>query len=342
MNFFREKNKKEGLITDGLKSFAANDYESAWRKFEQVLFIEEDNPVANTLGAASLLNLGRFEDAEPLARKGVSLTPKLALARYYLALLLIATERYDEAESEIWEAIAVEPENAGYRLVLGQLLFIHEREEEAREQLAKCLELSPEIAEAHFLLGLSLMRSGELRSAKDQVERALHLQPENDAALAVDGLLSMAKADDLMTTPPKLAGYRLAATNLRRALEINPGNELAAEWLRLAEETIERISKPSEPVRPEKWYKEFSKQLLLFVGMAMLSTGVFTLMVWLDETRTADIWVVMLCLVIFELLAFALMIYLRRDFSALPPTIMSFIERVADRELSSEEQRIKR
>ena len=109
MNFSRERRKIERLTREGLERLSSNDYEAAWRAFEQLLFLDEDNPVANTLGAASLLNLGRLEDAEPFARKGVRLSPQLALAHYYLGVLLIAKETYEEAESEIWEAVAIEP-----------------------------------------------------------------------------------------------------------------------------------------------------------------------------------------------------------------------------------------
>jgi tetratricopeptide (TPR) repeat protein len=335
MNFSRENRKIERLTREGLKNLASNDHESAWRNFEQVLFFDEDNAVANTLGAASLLNLGRFEEAEPLARRGVRLTPQLALAHYYLALLLIAGEKYEEGESEIWEAVAIEPDNAGTRLVLGRLLFMQEREPEAREQLERCVELLPDNPEAHFLLGLSLMRCGQIPQAKDELEKTLRLQPENDVALTFDGLLSMSKADDLLTTPPKLAGYRAAANLLRHAVEVNPANELAVSWLRVAEETIERISKPTEPpLPPEKWYKTAAKQLLVWVGLAAVAIAMFAVTVWLDESGTAELWVVAICILIFELLAFGVMSYLRKDFSALPPTIVSFVERVGGRDIS--------
>lgn len=335
MNFSGEKRKIDRLTREGLERLTSNDYESAWRTFEQLLFLDEDNPVANTLGAASLLGLGRLEDAEPLARKGVCLTPHLALAHYYLALLLIEKEKYEEAESEIWEAIAIEPHNAGYPLVLGRLLFLQSREAEACQQLRRCVELSPENAEGHFLLGLSLMRCGQFPDAKGELEKTLHLQPENDGALALDGLLLMAKADDLLITPPKLAGYRHAAALLRRAIELNPGNELAGEWLRLAEETIERISRPSEPPLPrEKWYKTLSKHLLLFVGFASACIAINGVLLWLGPShhRTEDFLVGSLFVLVIYLLAFLTMTRLRKNFSALPPTIASFAAQVSKAE----------
>src|SRR6185295_9435172 len=193
MNFSRERRKIERLTKEGLESLASSDYESAWRTFEQLLFLDEDHPIANTLGAASLLYLGRLEEAEPLARKGVRLSPQMALAHYYLSLLLFAKEQCEEAESEIWEAVAIDPRNPEYPLVLGRMLFLQSREQEACEQLRRCVELLPENAEAHFLLGLSLMRCGRIREAKEELDKTISLQPDNDGALAFDGLLSMAK-----------------------------------------------------------------------------------------------------------------------------------------------------
>jgi tetratricopeptide (TPR) repeat protein len=342
MNLWREKKRIERLTRDGVRKFGSDDYESAWKAFEEVLFLEEDNPVANTLGGASLLNLGRIDRAESLVRNGVRLTPHLALAHYYLAVLLSTQEKYDEAAFEVWEAIAIEPHNAGYLLLLGRLLFIQSREAEACEQLRRYIQFNAESAEAHFLLGLSLMRCGQISDAKDELEITLFLQPDNDGSLTLDGLLCMAKADDLLSTPPKLAGYRHAAILLRRAIELNPNNELAVEWLRIAETTIERISRPTEPPPPpEKWYKTASKQLLVWVGLAAASITMLGVMAWLDESGFADFWLMALCILIFDLLAFGVMSYLRKDFSALPPSIVRFVERVGAREISPIDTRAK-
>jgi len=340
MNLLREKRKIERLIREGLNQFCSNDYESAWRAFERALFLDEQHPVANTLGAASLLNLRRIDDAEPLARRGIRQTPHLSLAHYYLALLLIAQENIQEAESEIWEAIAIEPYNAGYPLLLGRLLLTQSREVEACEQLQHCVQLSPENAEAHFVFGVCLMRCGQIWKAKDEFDITIRLQPENDDALAFDALLCMAKADDLLTTPPKLGGYRYAANLLRHAVELNPTNELAGEWLRLAEETIERISSPSEaPLPPEKWYKTLSKHLLLFVGFASACIAINGVLLWLGPShhRTEDFLVGSLFVSVIYLFAFLIMTHLRKNFSALPPTIASFAEQVSKAEATSVE-----
>ncbi len=106
--------------------------------------------------------------------------------------------------------------------------------------------------------------------------------------------------------------------------------------------TIERITKPSDsPPAPEKWYNELSKQLLIWVGVATLSTEYLAATMWLSSSF-ADFWVLALGIFVFELMAFGLMSYLRKDFSALPPSIVSFVERVTDREISPIETRAKR
>ena len=341
MNFAREKRHIEKLTREGLRQFASSDYESALQAFEQVLIFDGDHAVANTLGAASLLNLGRVDQAEPLARTAVRLTPRLALAHYYLGVILIAKQNYEEAESEMWEAVALEPYNADLRVALGRLLFIRQHDEEAREQLRQAINLSNKHPEAHFLLGLCLMRAGQFRDASDELQATLRLQPENDSALTFDGLLSLATADDLLTTPPKLAGYKHGADLLRRAIEINASNELAVQCLQVADETIDRISQPSETsIPPETWYQSLLKLLLVWIGMAAAVIGMFAVIAWLDESfGVQGLWYGTLLVSVFYVLAFGLMLYLRRDFSALPPSVVLFVERVSERNVSPVEPR---
>jgi hypothetical protein len=54
-----------------------------------------------------------------------------------------------------------------------------------------------------------------------------------------------------------------------------------------------------------------------------------------------DFWILGLAILAFELLAFGIMSYLRKDFSALPPTLVCFVERVARREISPIDTRAK-
>jgi Flp pilus assembly protein TadD len=340
MNFAREKRQIEKLTKEGLGKFASNDLEAALKAFERVLMLDGDHAVANTLGAASLLNLGRVDEAETLARTAVRLTPQLALAHYYLGVILIAKLENDEAESEIWEAVALEPYNAEMRVALGRLLFIRQRDDDAAEQLRQAVNLSAKNAEAHFLLGLCLMRAGQFREARVQLEETLRLQPENDSALTFDGLLCMASADDLLTTPPKLAGYKHGAELLRRAIEINPSNELAAEYLRVAEETIERISRPTEISKPETWYQSLLKLLSVWAGLAATAIGMFAVIAWLDESFGFEGFLYgTLFVSVGYLLAFCLMLYLRRDFSALPPSVVGLVERISKQSVSPIEPR---
>jgi len=327
-------------MKEGLGKFASNDHESALKAFERVLILDADHAVANALGAVCLLNLGRVDEAEPLARAAARLTPQSALAHYYLGIVLIAKEEYDEAESEIWEAVALEPYNADMRVALGRLLFIRQRDDDSAEQLRQAINLSAENAEAHFLLGLCLMRSGKFHEARERLEETLRLQPGNDSALTFDGLLCLANADDLLTTPPKLAGYKLGADLLRRAIEINPSNELAAEYLRVAEETIERISRPSEVSKPETWYQSLLKQLSVWVGLAAAAIGMFALIAWLDGSFGFQGFLYGTVFVsVGYLLAFCLMLYLRRDFSALPPSVVGLVERISKQNVSPIEPR---
>src|SRR5262245_25119708 len=104
MNLANEKKRLDKLSKEGFAKFVARDYESAFRVFEQILARDDQDPMANTVGAACLLSLGRVDEAESLGRAGVQIAPQLSLAHYSLGLVLIAKENYEEAESEIWDA----------------------------------------------------------------------------------------------------------------------------------------------------------------------------------------------------------------------------------------------
>jgi len=68
--------------------------------------------------------------------------------------------------------------------------------------------------------------------------------------------------------------------------------------------------------------------LSIWLGLTIVSIGIFTLIVWLDESGFSDVWETLMGMLVFEALAFFLMIYVRKDLSALPPSIVSFVERV--------------
>jgi len=141
MNLARERKKIERLTKEGLKGLGSNDYEAAWRGFEQILFIDEDDPTANTAGGFCLLKLGRIEDAEVLVRKAIRLMPQEALPHYYLALVLIAKGEYEEAEAEVWETVTINPHDPKTRTILAELLLLREREADLQEQARKLEEI---------------------------------------------------------------------------------------------------------------------------------------------------------------------------------------------------------
>jgi len=336
MNFKTEEKRIKASLKHGLTLFRTQDYQSALEEFQSVLMLDPDNAVANTIGGACLTALGRFAEAEPLARRGVRLTPDLALPRALLWEILAATERSEEAESELWAAVAATPHDAYLRVVLGRWLFFRNSSEEAMSQLKQAIRIKEDDGEAHLLLGMCLTKELRVDQARLEIERALELSPDDHRALTYLGILSIIDADDLLSTPPKLESYRRAVHLLGRSIEINTNDKVAAMCLRIAEESIERISKPTElRGSGSRWYLTTWGSLLVWIGLASLAIVWSAIPVIMDRYHSLDdFWLGAAALLIFELMAFGVMCYLRRDFSALPPSIVTVVERVTKRSIT--------
>src|ERR1041384_3206359 len=118
MDLFGQTRRIEALIKKASTTLTKGDFESAWRLYEQVLLLDEDNLAANTFGAICLYSLSRVDEAEPLARAAVQLAPSMPLGHLYLAFVLLAKEQSVEGEFELWEAVAVAPDNSEIRQAL--------------------------------------------------------------------------------------------------------------------------------------------------------------------------------------------------------------------------------
>jgi Flp pilus assembly protein TadD len=315
------------LLKQAFDSFSSNEIEAATSAFEAAVALQPDNALANTFSAICLAQSGKLEEAEALARRAVALAPDQGLTHYVLALVLTAREAFDEAETQLWEAVAADPASAFLRLELAKTL-ITRNSSEALRQAQHAAELSPDEPEPFFTLGALQTADRKFRLATKNIERVLELRPHHARGLALYGLLQAVQADGMLKTPPKLEGFKRAVCTLRRALELDPDNELAKEHLKIAEDAVERISKPSSSsAKVKSPRRELIGQALVFGGMATLACLMVGLLYWFDG-RGEDLLTAFAIILAMELGAFLLMLYIKRDFSALPPSLYRIGERV--------------
>lgn len=238
MNFAKEEKEIKSLCEKGWREFTSNDYHAALQSCETLLLLDSDNPMANSLGAACMFRLGQLDEAEPLARKGVELSPHSHLSHIFLAEILFAKGLKDEAEAELWEAIAIEPNDPELRFEVGRFLFSANEYSKAKEHLEKTLEFIPENAEAHFLLSFCLATLLHSEWAEAEVLKAIDLDPNHDRAHFTYGLLKLDKAERLRKIDLKILELRIASKAFSEARRINPQFIKASEHYLYCEQQI--------------------------------------------------------------------------------------------------------
>jgi tetratricopeptide (TPR) repeat protein len=241
MDFAKEEREIKRLCERGWQEFAANDYQAAWESFEAALLLDVETPMANSVGAACLFRLDQVERAEPLARKGVELSPQNHLAHIFLAEILFASGQNEEGESEMWEAIAIEPNDPELRFELGRALLSGDQYEKAIEHFEKSLEFKPEQAEARFFLGFCLAHLREWGRADGEFLRAIQLDPNHDRAHFAIGLLKLDEAERQPKIAAKIPVLKIASKAFYEARRINTQFHKASEYYLHCEKTINQL-----------------------------------------------------------------------------------------------------
>jgi tetratricopeptide (TPR) repeat protein len=136
------------LVTEAQRAFAAQRFDEAEKKYEQVLKMDEK----------SVFTLGN------------------------LAAIEIQQNRLDAAENNLNKALAIEPTD-GYSLsLMGIVKFDREKYDEALDFLSRAAEIDPSNAETQNYLGITLSQKGQRAPAETALRKAIVLQPNYSAA----------------------------------------------------------------------------------------------------------------------------------------------------------------
>ncbi len=133
--------------------------------------------VVRHLGA-SLLALGRAEEAAARFQDAVAMAPESAEARLDLATALEEADRPDEAAEGYEAAARLAPTDPGPLVGLARVRVAQGREADAIAALRRVVSLDPNDAQTHHNLGVLLARNGEPAAAAARFREALALNPE--------------------------------------------------------------------------------------------------------------------------------------------------------------------
>ncbi|HEX5483612.1 MAG TPA: tetratricopeptide repeat protein, partial [Terriglobia bacterium] len=122
----------------------------------------------------------RAGQANPYLAKAVSLQPRSAEARMYLAANLVDLHQNARAESEFKQAVRLKPEDYNTNHNLGEFYIHTGRLALAIPSLAKAQQVNPSSYTNGYDLALAEIKTGKYREARESIEHLLHYQNQAD------------------------------------------------------------------------------------------------------------------------------------------------------------------
>ena len=160
--------------------------------------------------AGRLFALGKYAQAEQLARQVIKFHPHLPDAHNVVAVCLNAQEKSKEASAAIREAIKRSPASPGFYANLGEIERLRGRPVEARQALLKAIQLDPRQASALNNLGILHFDKREYPAAVECYERAIAANP-----MFAEAYNNLANASRLLGAHDKALGYYHKALQFR-------------------------------------------------------------------------------------------------------------------------------
>jgi tetratricopeptide (TPR) repeat protein len=192
--------------------------------FNEALEIKSDHAGA-ILGIALVAAEGFQGNAADLARKALSIDPKLVEAQELLARLALEDNNNQRAVEEAKKALAIDANSVQAKAVLatidwladkkespwdpkaavgyetvGRFFVLNRRYEEGIQYYRKAIELDPQLYSARLQLGINLMRLGQDQEAFKQLEACFNANYRNPAITNTLRLIDSYKNFQTFTT----------------------------------------------------------------------------------------------------------------------------------------------
>ena len=237
--------------------FLLEEYDEAFGYLERAERFARENRALQNLRGQLLVSLGRPADAERVFRSVLDAEPNNLEARLGLSELELARGRNEAAIATLEDTIRLYPEN---RRALLSLVLIHDfrgRPEVSQRYLEQALRFHRSDPAVHVLAADHYLAQEDAESARLHAMTALSLSSENGEALLLlaQSELALGRPNDALSVAEQLIGlepraveafylagraavelgdFDRAIRSLRRALRLDPNNEL----IRLATEAI--------------------------------------------------------------------------------------------------------
>ena len=224
-------------LEHAVKLYHSHRFEQAIGELKEMETEGGDNAELDYYIGLTLTQLGRYEEALLALEKVVASHFSflhITQARMVLGYIYSVTGRFRLAEFEFAKVNELGVQSSQAMAALGFVLYAQKKVRESVEMLNKALEIEPKNANA--LNSLGFIYAEEKMNPDKAValcRQAVDLAPRNAAYL-----------DSLGWAQFRQTNYVDARANLRRALDLAPGNKEIASHLRAVMDALKEVSTP--------------------------------------------------------------------------------------------------
>ena len=231
----------------------ADELSSAVKEYEEVLRLDNDNPLAHLNFAVTLIKKNEINRARDELNLASKFDPEATEPHALLALLNLNEGKFDlaaqEYETALKNASKLNPKNIDVYKSLGALYLRQNNIKKAEDTYRLISELAPQDPEVHFYLGAVYNELKNNALLEKELKKAIALKPDYAEALNFLGYVYVENNKNLFE----------AENLIKRALKIEPENGAYLDslgWLyykrgkiKEAQETLERAASfISDPV----------------------------------------------------------------------------------------------
>ena len=177
-----------GLVAEAEAAFARKRFAEAEAKYQEVLKMDENNPVTLANLAAIQLEQEKVLDAEQNLEKARKMNPEDAYVLSLLGMVRFRQQKFDDALDLLSQAAQLDPTNPETQNYLGITLSQRGQREPAETALRKAVQLAPNYAGAHHNLAViyASQKPPFLELARFHYNKALALGQSPNAELEAE------------------------------------------------------------------------------------------------------------------------------------------------------------
>lgn len=179
----------------GIGLLLQGDLKGAEYAFRKVAETDPEYPDGWVNIARALIQEGETEEARPLLERALKLSPRLARAQYFLALVEKAAGEYEASTTLLRQVTAQYPRDRVVQNQLGRLLFLQRDYAQSARAFRAVLSVDPEDVQAHYSLMLAYRGLGEMERMRKH-ERLFRRFKADESAQAITAKRRLVSPED--------------------------------------------------------------------------------------------------------------------------------------------------